>query len=210
MTILSPHEDVFRARGLARVAGIDEVGRGPLAGPVLAAAVVVPDVADVRRRLRMQAGDSKVLSEAARDEVAAYVRETCAVGIGQASVEEIDALNIRRATLLAMVRAARALPMAPDGVLVDGLDVPGEFTVPGRAIVKGDAVELCVACASIVAKVARDALMAELARSHPHYGWERNAGYGTAAHMEGLRLHGVTPHHRRSFAPVRALLEAAA
>jgi ribonuclease HII len=210
MSIKSPHEDAYRTDGLAIVAGLDEVGRGPLAGPVMAAAVIIGDDARVRRRLRMQAGDSKVLSPEAREEVAAFVREHCLVGVGEASVAEIDGINIRQASLLAMCRAVAALPAVPQAVLVDGLDVPAQLTMPGRAIVGGDAVEMCIACASIVAKVARDALMAELARFHPHFGWEHNAGYGTPFHLEALRLHGATPHHRRSFAPVRARLEAAA
>lgn len=181
------------------MAGVDEVGRGPWAGPVVAAAVIVPPDDTVRRYLLARAGDSKKLSEARRDEVDAYVRERCKWAIGEASVSEIDTLNIRGATLLAMQRAVTAI--GADAVVVDGRDVPQGLT--GEAVVKGDGVELCISCASIIAKVYRDALMAKLAKDFPHYGWERNAGYGVPLHIEGLRLHGVSIHHRMSFAPVR-------
>ena len=197
-------DDAF-ARGFGdgkAVAGVDEVGRGPLAGPVVAAAVVVPPA--VRETLLAVAGDSKVLSAKKRMAVEALVREGCRIGIGEASVAEIDALNIRNATFLAMTRALGQVPH--DAVVVDGnARIPG-LAVPQQCVVGGDGKELAVACASILAKVYRDALMARLGEAHPAYGWAKNAGYGTAVHMEALRHHGVTQHHRRSFAPVRDML----
>lgn len=197
-------DDVF-ARGFgegAVVAGVDEVGRGPLAGPVVAAAVVVP--ARVRDALLAVAGDSKVLSAKKRVQVEALVRESCPFGIGEASVAEIDELNIRNATFLAMRRALEQVPH--DAVVVDGnANIPG-LTVPQQCVVGGDGKELAVACASILAKVYRDELMARLGEAHPAYDWAKNAGYGTAAHMAALTHHGATEHHRRSFAPIRDML----
>lgn len=184
------------------VAGVDEVGRGPLAGPVVAAAVVVPPA--LREALLAVAGDSKVLSAKKRVAVEVLVREGCLLGVGEASVAEIDDMNIRNATFLAMTRALAQVPHG--AVVVDGnAKIPG-LEVPQLCVVGGDRKELAVACASIVAKVYRDALMAKLGEDHPAYGWAQNAGYGTASHMEALTLQGVTPHHRRSFAPVRDML----
>lgn len=203
-------EQLFRARGCRCIAGVDEVGRGPLAGPVMTAAVLVPDDEAVRRRLAGIVDDSKVLKADRRVEAAALVREVCAVSVGSASVAEIDTLNIRGATLMAMRRALEGLPMQADAVLVDGRDVVPGVAVPQQAVIKGDGRELAIACASVVAKVARDALMAELGEAHPAYGWARNAGYGTVAHLAALASHGVTVHHRASFAPVAALLRGAA
>ncbi len=181
------------------VFGVDEVGRGPLAGPVVAAAVClhpdcVPDGLD----------DSKRVPEARRERIAALLEQ---VAFGSASVEEIDQLNIRTASLLAMARAVTALADAigpPAMVLVDGNALP-PIAHPAQAIVKGDASVACIAAAAIAAKVMRDRLMAELALAHPFYGWERNRGYGTAEHLSALQAHGVTVHHRRSFAPVARL-----
>jgi len=196
-----PYERDLRAAGHAIVAGVDEVGRGPLAGPVVACAVVMP--ADARRIAGVE--DSKALSAETRVRLAAAIRaRAVAVGIGAASVREIDRLNILHATVLAMRRALARLEPPPDHVVLDGLPMP-TLGVPHLAVVKGDASCYSVACASIVAKVVRDALMARLAARHPGFAWERNAGYGTAAHLEGLRRHGPTPHHRRSFAPVAQL-----
>ncbi len=184
------------------VAGVDEVGRGPLAGPVVAAAVVVPE--SVREALLKVAGDSKVLTAKKRVAVEVLVREGCAFGIGEASVAEIDELNIRNATFLAMTRALAQVPYG--AVVVDGnAKIPG-LKMPQECVVGGDGKELAVACASILAKVYRDALMAKLGEAYPAYGWAKNAGYGTAVHMDALRHHGVTEHHRRSFAPVRDML----
>lgn len=185
------------------IVAIDEVGRGPWAGPVMAAAAIIDP-----SRIPNGINDSKKLSAAKRESFASALLECARIEIGIASVEEIDALNILQATKLAMTRAYEALGVDATIALIDG-NQPPKLTCPTRCIVKGDSISLSIAAASIVAKVTRDRLMAELAKQHPHYGWETNAGYGTASHQEGLRLHGVTPHHRRSFAPIRTLLEQA-
>jgi ribonuclease HII len=183
------------------VAGIDEAGRGPWAGPVVAAAVML-DPAAVPPGI----DDSKRLAPRRRAALAAALAGCARLGIGRASVEEIDTMNISQATALAMRRALAALGTVPRLLLVDGDRVPSGLPCPARAIVGGDRLCLSIAAASIVAKVTRDALMAELARSCPGYGWERNAGYGTPEHAGALARLGVTPHHRRSFRPVRAAL----
>lgn len=194
-------EAAARARGARRVAGVDEAGRGPLAGPVFAAAVVL-DPGDIPPGLR----DSKTLGARARAALGAELHRRADVGIGRAEVAEIDALNILQASLLAMQRALAALPRPPDHALVDGRQVPAALPFPVEPVVRGDARCLSVAAASIVAKVARDAVMAGLAAECPGYGWETNAGYPTRAHIAALRARGPTPHHRRSFAPVRKML----
>lgn len=183
-----------------RVAGIDEAGRGPWAGPVVAAAVIL-DAA------RIPAGldDSKKLKAARREALLDAIRATAKVGVGIAGVAEIDRLNILQATFLAMRRALDDLGEVPDLALVDG-NRPPKLPCPVQCVVKGDATSLSIAAASIVAKVTRDRIMAGLAADFPGYGWESNAGYGTPDHQEALRRLGVTPHHRRSFAPVRDLL----
>ncbi len=189
------------------VAGVDEVGRGPLAGPVVAAAVVLP------RRLPASLlgaiGDSKAMPAAARQAVAAELRACPGVeiGIGAASVVEIAARNILGATLLAMRRAVLRLPRSPTLVLVDG-NRPPPLDCRVRCIVDGDATELAIGAASILAKVLRDRLMARLALRHPGYGWERNAGYPTAPHRAALEQFGPTAHHRAGFGPVARLLAA--
>lgn len=183
------------------IAGVDEVGRGPLAGPVVACAVVMPS----DRRALPGIDDSKKLTPAERDRLARLVlRRAIAIGVGAASVREIDRLNIYHATVLAMRRALARLVVTPDHVVVDGRAIR-TLGVRHTAIVGGDACCYSIACASIVAKVTRDRLMRALARRHPHYGWERNVGYGTGAHLDGIASAGVTPHHRRSFVPVRQL-----
>ncbi len=186
------------------VAGFDEVGRGPLAGPVMAAAVVF-DRTRMPSRLAEELDDSKKLSHRRRVELAEMIWATAHVGVGEASVEEIDRLNILQATFLAMSRALAALGMTVDHALVDG-NRPPPLPCPVRCVVGGDGVSLSIAAASVVAKVKRDLLMGQLAALHPGYGWEANAGYGTAAHLEALRRLGPTPHHRRSFAPVAQLV----
>ncbi len=182
------------------VAGVDEAGRGPLAGPVVAAAVILnPNCTPAGLR------DSKTLTEKRRRELAAALWKTARVGVGVASVAEIDHLNILRASLLAMTRAAANLPAPPSVCIVDGTMKP-RLACPAYTVVKGDAKSLSIAAASIVAKVTRDRMMGELARDYPAYAWERNKGYGAPAHRAALAAHGVTPHHRRSFAPIHELL----
>jgi ribonuclease HII len=196
--------DFSRETRLGRlVAGIDEVGRGPLAGPVVAAAVIF-DPGNLPADLD-GLDDSKVLNAAVRARYAAAIRRVARIGIGAASVEEIDRLNILQATMLAMVRAVAALGVVPDAALVDGNRAP-VLACRVETLVGGDALSLSIAAASVVAKVVRDRAMASLARRYDRYGWERNAGYPTEEHRAALIRHGVTPHHRRSFAPVRAVL----
>jgi ribonuclease HII len=180
-----------------RVAGVDEAGRGPWAGPVVAAAVVLdrdcyPDGLD----------DSKQLTPARRAALRALLVDCAEIGVGMASVAEIDALNIHWATMLAMERAVAALARPCGHVLVDGNRLP-RWSRPATAIVGGDALSLSIAAASIIAKTVRDAIMHELCGQHPGFGWRRNKGYGTAEHAAALRALGPTIHHRQSFAPVR-------
>ncbi|WP_224816829.1 ribonuclease HII [Hasllibacter sp. MH4015] len=184
-----------------RVAGVDEVGRGPWAGPVTACAVVL-DPARIPEGLN----DSKKLSEARREALALKIEAVADVSLGWASVEEIDALNIRAATFLAMTRAIAGLTHAPTHALIDGNAIPPGLPCPATCVVKGDGRSVSIAAASIVAKVRRDTLMKELAVMHPGYGWETNMGYGTAKHQSGLHDLGVTQHHRRSFAPIHKML----
>ncbi len=184
-----------------RIAGVDEVGRGPLAGPVIAAAVVLPS-SGLAGDLTGRIDDSKRVRAADRPGLAAAIQAACLVGIGAASVAEIDRVNILQATFLAMVRALADLPGGvPDLAIVDGKTLPADLPCPGRAIVGGDRSSLSIAAASIVAKVHRDRTMAGLAVECPGYGWERNAGYGTAEHRSAIQRLGITRHHRRSFRP---------
>ncbi len=185
----------------APVAGVDEAGRGPLAGPVVAAAVILGP-GDLPPRL----DDSKRLSAARRSALDRMLRDTASVGVGIADVDEIERLNILQASHLAMCRAISALPLRPGLVLVDGTSLPPALDLPGRAVTGGDRISASIAAASVVAKVFRDRLMADLARRHPGYGWETNMGYGTRAHLSALRDLGPTPHHRRTFAPVHRIL----
>jgi ribonuclease HII len=186
------------------VAGVDEVGRGPWAGPVVAGAVILE-----RSNVPRGIADSKQLSRAAREALDAEIRATSHVGIGIASVAEIDELNILAAALLAMSRAVTALSLKPAHVLVDGRHAP-KLSLPCTAIVGGDRRSMAIAAGSIVAKVYRDRLMCDLSAAHPGFGWERNAGYGTREHRDALARIGVTPHHRRSFKPVAARIDAEA
>jgi ribonuclease HII len=181
------------------LAGVDEAGRGPLAGPVVAAAVILTvPIAGL--------GDSKQLSARARAAAERAIRATAHVGVGMATVDEIDTLNILRASHLAMVRALAALPLTPAMVLIDGNLIPRDLTLPARAIVKGDAKSPSIAAASIIAKETRDRIMVDLAQQHPGYGWDQNAGYPTKSHISAITSLGVTPHHRRSFKPVHNIL----
>ena len=194
-------EDAAHAAGACTVAGVDEVGRGPLCGPVTAAAVVLDPA-----RIPAGLADSKALSHARRVALAAELAQVAQVSIAHASVEEIDRLNILHAAMLAMRRAVEGLPQAPGLVLVDGNRVPPGLACAAQAVVKGDAQVLSIAAASIVAKVARDAIMVDLAQQFPAYGWDRNAGYPTRDHLQALLDFGVTPWHRRSFRPVHNIL----
>jgi ribonuclease HII len=187
------------------IAGVDEAGRGPLAGPVVAAAVVldpnnIPDGID----------DSKVLEADTRRRLYWEIMASARVGIGVADVDRIDADNILNASLWAMAAAVKDLHLLPKLVLVDGNKIPPHLPCPCRAIVQGDAKCLSIAAGSIVAKVTRDAMMLELARAYPNYGFDRHKGYGTAEHHAAIERHGVTPHHRRSFRSVQLALGLAA
>ena len=188
-------------KGFIRVVGVDEVGRGPIAGPVTAAAVIL-DPANIPDGLN----DSKKLSAKKRQALLQLVLETAEVSVAHASVEEVDALNIYHASHLAMVRAVQGLAVPPDYALIDGNKIPKDLTIPAEAIVKGDARSVSIAAASIAAKISRDAIMESLAQQYPGYGWEQNAGYPSPAHKRALLELGVTPHHRRSFRPVHNIL----
>lgn len=183
------------------VCGVDEAGRGPLAGPVYAAAVILHD-----QRPIAGLGDSKKLSEKKRNFLAGEIRlHAAAWAIATATAEEIDEINILQASLLAMKRAVEALSLRPHEVLVDGLYCP-DTGIPSRAIVKGDSSVAAISAASILAKTARDDAMLLLHQSYPQYGFDAHKGYPTAAHLAALKLHGVSPEHRKSFRPVRELL----
>src|SRR5688572_12404077 len=180
------------------LAGMDEVGRGPLAGPVVACAVVMP--AD--QRAMPGINDSKQLTARKRDELVTRIRDRAiAIGIGAASVREIDRLNIYQASVLAMRRALRRLTVTPNHVVVDGKSIR-TLDVRHTAVVRGDSRCYSIACASIVAKITRDRVMHSLARRYPNYRWDQNVGYATSLHLKGISAHGITPHHRKSFMPV--------
>ncbi|MBW7900044.1 MAG: ribonuclease HII [Rhodocyclaceae bacterium] len=188
--------------GVAPVAGVDEAGRGPLAGPVVAAAVILDPARPI-----VGLNDSKKLSEAARTRLAAEIREKAlAWAVAEASAVEIDRINILQATFLAMRRAVDGLAVAPERAQIDGNKVPPGLPCAGEAVVKGDGKVAAIAAASILAKTHRDALMRELAQLHPEYGFERHMGYPTPAHFAALQAHGPCPAHRRSFAPVAQLV----
>ncbi|APG48626.1 ribonuclease HII [Phaeobacter porticola] len=194
-------EAAAHARGHIRIAGVDEVGRGPLAGPVSAAAVILnPDA------IPEGLNDSKKLSAKRREAVEVAIFEQAQVSIAHASVEEIDSLNILRASHLAMERAVAGLNPAPDYLLIDGNLIPRGLLQTSEFVIKGDGKSVSIAAASIVAKLARDRIMVDLAQQFPGYGWEKNAGYPSKQHREALSSLGVTPHHRRSFKPVHKIL----
>ena len=183
------------------VCGVDEAGRGPLAGPVVAAAVILE-----RGRIPKGLNDSKQLCEETREDLFPRIMDMAvAVGVGEACVEEIDLVNIRQATHLAMARAVRALSVAAQFALVDGNDAPA-LPCKCDTLVDGDARSVSIAAASIIAKVTRDRVMRRLHEEHPCYNWHRNKGYGTPDHLAGLRACGVSIHHRRSFSPVYHIL----
>lgn len=185
----------------AVVCGVDEAGRGPLAGPVYAASVIFDESRPI-----VGLADSKTLSANRRDQLATLIRSSArAWSVASASVEEVDSLNILWATMLAMKRSVEALDVKPTEVLVDGNRCP-ELCYPARAIIKGDALVPQISAASILAKVARDACMLQLHRQYPHYGFDQHKGYPTRDHIQALQEHGASPVHRRSFSPVRAVL----
>lgn len=197
--LAAPHGGAHAALGLP--CGVDEAGRGPLAGPVVAAAVILDPARPI-----VGLADSKKLSAARRERLASEIREkSLAWSIAEATVNEIDAINILQATLLAMQRAVAGLSLTPSEVLIDGNRCPA-LSLPMRAIVGGDATVAEISAASILAKTHRDAGMLKLAARHPQYGFERHKGYGTAEHLAALRVHGPCSAHRKSFAPVRVQL----
>ena len=195
-------QEAIKSHG-ALVAGVDEAGRGPWAGPVVAAAVILDQA-----HMPVGLNDSKKLSEEKRDTLFDQICTQAHVGVGIADVERIDRDNILNATLWAMAQAVKDLRLEPHALLVDGNKLP-DVAMPAKAIVKGDGRSLSIAAASIVAKVTRDRLMCRLGDEFPHYKWDQNKGYGTKAHQVALAEHGVCLHHRRSFKPIKALLERA-
>ncbi|MEM8536642.1 MAG: ribonuclease HII [Pseudomonadota bacterium] len=194
-------ETAAHSRGLKWVAGVDEVGRGPLAGPVVAAAVILDPA-----RIPTGLNDSKALTAKAREKLYDILMESADVAVALATVAEIDTHNILRASHMAMVRAITNLSKTPDHVLVDGNMLPRNLVISAEAIVKGDGRSVSIAAASIIAKTWRDRHMVALAQQYPHYGWDQNAGYPTAQHKKGLARFGVTEHHRRSFKPIHNIL----
>ena len=194
-------ERAAMAQGFVRIAGVDEVGRGPLAGPVTAAAVVL-DPSCIPEGLN----DSKKLTKRARERLYSEIMEVADVSIAHASVEEIDEINILRASHLAMMRALAGLRVPADYALIDGNMLPLDMILPAETIIKGDARSQSISAASIMAKICRDCVMLSLAQQHPGYGWETNMGYGSKSHMSALQELGITPHHRRSFKPVHNML----
>lgn len=190
-------EELALLRGASVVAGVDEVGRGPLAGPVMAAAVILnPDC------IPEGLNDSKKLTAKRREALYEQILDVADVGVGEASVQEIDEINILRASHVAMVRAVQNLSGRPDYVLVDGKMIPQGLNIRAEGVVKGDTKSVSISAASIVAKIRRDRLMESLAQQFPGYGWERNMGYPTKEHKSALSSLGITPHHRRSFKPI--------
>ncbi len=195
------HETLLGQKHGTPVAGIDEAGRGPWAGPVVAAAVILDE-----NNIPEGLNDSKKLGEAHREQLFGKICNSAVVGIGIMDVEVIDRDNILNATLAAMQQAIAKLPVRPAVALIDGNRCP-DLPCPAEALVKGDQLSLSIAAASIIAKVTRDRIMCEMALEYPRYGFEKHKGYGTRAHQQALTQYGVTPHHRRSFKPVRKLIE---
>ncbi|RFB19080.1 ribonuclease HII [Bacillus sp. HNG] len=198
---MTQYEQALYKKGISYIAGVDEVGRGPLAGPVVAAAVILPQDAYLPGL-----NDSKKLSEQKREELFQLITERAiSVGIGIIPADVIDDVNIYQATKQAMKKAISGLSVKPDHLLVDAMEIP--IDVPQTSIIKGDAKSVSIAASSIIAKVTRDRLMVRLSHEYPEYGFEKHMGYGTAHHLEALKKYGVTSEHRRSFAPVRDLIE---
>lgn len=193
------YEQTEKARGARFIAGIDEAGRGPLAGPVVAAACILPE-----GFLPGGLNDSKKLSEAVREKLYKLIMDHAQVGIGIVSAQEIDQINIYEASKKAMLLAVESLPQCPDHLLVDAMSLP--CTISQTSIIKGDSKSASIAAASIIAKVTRDRIMKQHAEEYPGYGLEKNMGYGTKEHLEGLKKNGITPQHRKTFAPVKNML----
>ena len=193
-----------RSKGYSIIAGVDEAGRGPWAGPVVAGAVVL-NLKILESLNFLEIDDSKKLSVSKRQKIFELLPSYASIGTGIAQVTEIDKMNILKASLLAMERAISDLPTKPDYIFVDGNKLP-DLPCPGEAIVKGDRLSISIAAASIVAKVTRDKIMTDLAQDYPGYGWERNSGYGTAEHKKALDQFGVTEHHRMTYAPIIKML----
>lgn len=198
------HEAALERLHGGPVAGVDEAGRGPWAGPVVAAAVILDET-----NIPAGLNDSKKLSQAKREVLFDEIIRTAQVGVGIAEVVRIDQDNILQATLWAMSEACNYLERGPSAVLIDGNRCPLNLPCPAQPLVKGDGLSMSIAAASIIAKVTRDRIMVALAREFPAYGWERNKGYGTRDHVAALARHGVTAHHRRSFKPIREILDGA-
>jgi ribonuclease HII len=206
MSIVQPKPDFdlelkLINRGINKVAGVDEAGRGPLAGPVVAAAVIL-DPKHIPKGLN----DSKKLSKKKREELFYSIVEVASYSVGIASVEEIDELNILYASHLAMIRAIKGLRLKPGYILIDGNMVPKDLNIPASPVIKGDNKSVSIAAASIVAKVSRDKMMVDLEQHFKGYGWEKNGGYPTKAHILAIKTLGVTPHHRVSFRPIHNIL----
>ncbi|SHR15804.1 ribonuclease HII [Mycobacteroides abscessus subsp. abscessus] len=196
---MSEYERLYKSQGFTFIAGIDEVGRGPLAGPVVAAAVILPDDFQI-----LGIDDSKKLTETKREELYELIRsKALSIGVGIIEAKEIDTINIYEATKKAMYVALNELHISPDFLLVDAMKLT--TPIPSEAIIKGDSKSISIAAASIIAKVTRDRMMKELAQSFPEYRFEQNMGYGTKEHIDALQLYGATPYHRRSFAPIKEL-----
>ncbi|GLB59367.1 ribonuclease HII [Cytobacillus sp. NCCP-133] len=200
---MTQYENRYRSQGFRFIAGIDEVGRGPLAGPVVAAAVILP-----KSFFLPGLDDSKKISEQKRNKFYEEIQAKAeAIGIGVIDPEEIDRINIYEATKKAMLSAISGLNLKPDFLMVDAIKLVTPF--PLEAIIKGDAKSISIAAASIIAKVTRDRMMAEIASSCPQYGFAQNMGYGTKEHLKAIKTHGITPHHRKSFAPVKDYMQKA-
>jgi len=198
-----PNLDIEKSYPHKIVCGVDEVGRGCLAGDVYACAVILPK--DFPEEILNQLNDSKKISSQKREYLSEEIKKNAIWSIGIATVEEIAEINILHAAMLAMERAIAGLKEYPDVALIDGNRAPNNLKCESQTVVKGDAKSCSIAAASIIAKVDRDKKMAELAKDFPHYAWEKNAGYGTKAHMEGIDNHGITPWHRSGFSPIKQL-----
>lgn len=194
---MSSYEKQLREKGISLIAGIDEVGRGPLAGSVVAAAVILPDDFCL-----LGLNDSKKISEKKREEYFDYIQShALAIGVGVVSNKIIDSINIYQATKQAMTQALSELPIKPEYLLIDAMEL--EEDIPQTAIIKGDSNSISIAAASIIAKVTRDRMMKELGEKHPEYGFEKHMGYGTKEHLQAVEKYGILPEHRLSFAPIK-------